>query len=196
MLYRFLSVVVLVAAAGTAALGDAVSYVGRPVYEIIDEFRQAGYPFAYSNALVSDELLVIVEPDSGEPAEIVRQILAPHRLTVRYEAGVYLVIRVAPPEKTAEPVMQVEKPAIESITVSASRYEIGRDVATSRFLIDRRTIQTMPDVGEDPLRAVLSKYLQRNRFSRDRRRGSIYRRLSRALRRSHEWLRIDGIDGG
>ena len=154
MLYRFLSVVVLVAAAGSAALGDAVSYVGRPVSEIIDEFRQAGHPFAYSSALVSDEMLVTIEPESGEPAEIVRQILEPHRLTVRYEAGIYLVIRVAPSDKTPEPVMQVDKPAIETITVSASQYEIGRDVATSRFLIDRRSIQTMPDVGEDPLRAV------------------------------------------
>ena len=154
MLYRFFSVVVLVAAAGSAALGDAVSYVGRPVAEVIDEFRDAGHPFAYSNALVSDDLLVTAEPESGEPAEIVRQILEPHKLTVRYEAGIYLVIRMTPPEKTAEPVMQVEKPPIETITVSASQYEIGRDVATSRFLIDRRTIQTMPDVGEDPLRAV------------------------------------------
>lgn len=154
MLYRLLSVVVLVAAAGTAALGDAVSYVGRPVAEVIDEFRNAGHPFAYSNALVSDDLLVTIEPRSGEPAEVVRQILEPHELTVRYEAGIYLVIRMTPSGEAPEPVMQVEKPPLETITVSASRYEIGRDVATSRFLIDRRTIQTMPDVGEDPLRAV------------------------------------------
>ncbi len=50
--------------------------------------------------------------------------------------------------------MQVEKPEIETITVSASRYEIIRDIAASRFLIDRRSIQTMPDVGEDPIRAT------------------------------------------
>ena len=155
MLYRLLSVVVLVAAAGTAALGDPVAYVGRPVSDVIDEFRDAGHPFAYSSALVSDDMVVESEPESGEPPEIVRQILEPYQLTVRYEAGIYLVIRMAPPEqKVAEPVMQVEKPPIESITVSASRYEIGRDVAASRFLIDRRTIQTMPDVGEDPMRAV------------------------------------------
>jgi outer membrane receptor protein involved in Fe transport len=155
MLYRLLSVVVLVAAAGSAALGDAVPYVGRPVAEVIDEFRDAGHPFAYSNALVSDDLLVIAEPEADEPAEIVRQILEPHNLTVLFEAGIYLVIRMTPSaQEAAEPVVQVEKPPIETITVSASRYEIGRDVATSRFLIDRRTIQTMPDVGEDPMRAV------------------------------------------
>jgi hypothetical protein len=144
MFYRLLSVVVLVAAAGSAALGDAVPYVGRPVAEVIDEFRDAGHPFAYSSALVSDDLLVTIEPEAGEPAEMVRQILEPHELTVRYEAGIYLVIRITPTEQeAAEPVMQVEKPPIETITVSASRYEIGRDVATSRILIDRRTIQTM-----------------------------------------------------
>ena len=36
--------------------------------------------------------------------------------------------------------------------MSASRYEISRDIASSRFQLDRRSIQTMPDVGEDPLR--------------------------------------------
>ena len=50
-------------------------------------------------------------------AEIVRQILEPHALTVRYEAGIYLVIRMTPPKKTAEPVMRIRKPPIENITV-------------------------------------------------------------------------------
>ncbi len=46
------------------------------------------------------------------------------------------------------------KPQIENITVSASRYEILRDISTSRFNIDRDAIETMPDIGEDPLRAA------------------------------------------
>lgn len=148
---------ILSAAATTATLGDALSFVGRPVAEIIDGFRAAGHPFAYSNALVPDELLVTVEPDAREPAEIVRQILEPHSLTVRYEAGIYLVVRVQPEDQAAQPTgtdSRVQRPEVETITVSASRYEIGRDIASSRFRLDRRTIQTMPDVGEDPLRAA------------------------------------------
>ena len=157
MLQRLFSVVILVTAAGTAAYGDAAPYLGRPVADVIDEFRDAGHPFAYSNALVTDDLIVSIEPREGEPAEIVRQILEPHQLTVRHEAGVYLVIPVKPaaePVEPEKPVTRVKKPEIETITVSASRYEIGRDVASSRFLLDRRTIQTLPDVGEDPLRAT------------------------------------------
>jgi len=46
------------------------------------------------------------------------------------------------------------RPEIETIAVSASRYEILRDVAPSQFSIDQRTIQTMPDIGDDPLRVV------------------------------------------
>lgn len=46
------------------------------------------------------------------------------------------------------------RPEIETIAVSASRYEILRDVAPSQFSIDQRTIETMPDLGDDPLRAV------------------------------------------
>jgi outer membrane receptor protein involved in Fe transport len=149
--------VILVAAATAAAHGDAWSYVGRSVAEVIDGFRAAGHPFAYSDALVPDNLLVTIEPDASEPPEIVRQILEPHSLTVRYEAGVYLVIRIQPADQPAQPVetsSRANRPEVETITVSASRYEIGRDISSSRFRLDRRTIQTLPDVGEDPLRAA------------------------------------------
>ena len=38
------------------------------------------------------------------------------------------------------------------ITVSASRYHLSRELANSLFYIDQRTIQNMPDLGEDPVR--------------------------------------------
>jgi len=68
-------------------------YSGRAVVEVIDEFRDAGEPFAYSTNLVGSELVVVEEPEAGEPIEIVRQILRPHGLTVEERAGVYLVMR-------------------------------------------------------------------------------------------------------
>jgi outer membrane receptor protein involved in Fe transport len=65
------------------------------------------------------------------------------------------VIDVWPGEPNVVPIgLDEEKPEIETIAVSASRYEILRDIATSRFVLDQRTIQNMPDLGEDPIRAV------------------------------------------
>lgn len=50
--------------------------------------------------------------------------------------------------------MEPARPEIETIAVSASRYEIMRDISVSRFSIDQRTIETMPDFGDDPLRVI------------------------------------------
>ncbi|MGI9272572.1 MAG: TonB-dependent receptor plug domain-containing protein, partial [Woeseiaceae bacterium] len=216
----FLSVVV------QAADGDAVSYAGRSIVEVIDEFRDDGYPFAYSSNLVTDDLIVVDEPDSDDPRQIVEQILKPHRLKIEDKAGVLLVVRfdaaggvsgnillvvtnkgserpVENPDITIEPRlngrhqimpgvfeysgvvpgsynfgiaalgydavhriidvwpgetivvsvgMATATPEIETIAVSASRYEILRELAASRFVLDQRTIQNMPDIGEDPIR--------------------------------------------
>jgi len=157
MLGRFIGIVLLTALAMAAARGDAAPYLGRAVGDVIDEFLAAGYRFAYSDALVTDDLRVTVEPQATDPAGIVRQILAPHALTLRYEAGTYLVVRAEPGDAagdTAVPDPTVAPPKVENIVVSASRYEIARDNAVSHFRLDRRTIQTLPDVGEDPLRAT------------------------------------------
>ena len=202
-------------------------YEGRSVADVIDEFRASGEPFAYSTSLVGDNLRVLDEPEPGEPVDIVRQILAPHGLTVRRDSGVFLVVRIRtevsqsgslllvvtmaggePPDTTVsvavEPMLshddlrqgvyeftdvppgryellieaegfssarrvvdvwpgerkyvpvplETAKAELEIISVSASRYEILREIAASSFTLDQRTIQTMPDLGEDPVRIV------------------------------------------
>lgn len=214
--------------AAVAAEETAASYKGRPVSAVIDEFREAGYPFAYSTTLVTGDMLVTVEPDTENPVDLVAQILKPHDLMIHTESGVHLVVRFdtaglpngsvlliittrgddkpldqasvfIEPQISAssrlssgiyqfsevapgryyfnieadgyEPVRRVvdvwpgdttvisvgmddARPEIEMILVSASRYEILRDVSASSFSLDQRTIQNMPDIGEDPMRSV------------------------------------------
>ncbi len=138
--------------------GQVAPYAGRRVVDVIEEFRDAGVDFAYSTYLVHDGLYVASEPEPGTPLEIMRQILAPHALTIRDAKGNYIIIRAPTPQApaaTAAPATPaVAKPNIETVVVAASRYEISRDLTASKFLLDRRTIQNMPDVGEDPMRVV------------------------------------------
>ena len=225
---RILLVILLLPLAAWAQDDTAQPLTGRPVVDVIEEFRDSGLNLAYSTNLVSEDLVIEAEPAAGKPLDVLRQVLRPHGLTIRTEAGVHLVVRfdqnglepgsillivtskvdsqpldrvtvdiapelpnaarlnpgifefsgvppgryqfsievegfdpvrrvidVWPGEPIVVPVrLEEEKPEIETIAVSASRYEILRDVATSRFVLDQRTIQNMPDVGEDPIRAV------------------------------------------
>ena len=203
-------------------------YEGRTVVSVIEDFRSQGWPFAYSTNLVSDDLLVITEPEGSEALDVVREILVPHGLTLRSEEGLWLIVRddasaarlgslliivrdrrdymplddlkidatpdlkrgnlltqgiqqipdvtagtylmtvgatgyqsvkrevrVRPGQNTELKVeLDPARPEIENITVSASRYEISRDISTSRFDIDQTSIETLPDIGDDPLRAT------------------------------------------
>ena len=150
--------VLLITSAVNADDGQAVPYLGRTVANVIDGFRDQGHPFAYSTNLVTSDLRVEAEPVSGTPVEVVRQILAPYGLDVLVEADVYLIVKASSDDvaksagATAAP--KVATPDIETVVVAASRYEISRDIATSQFAIDRRSIQNMPDIGEDPIRAT------------------------------------------
>jgi hypothetical protein len=156
MIRVFLLLILLVSSLAFADDGQAVPYVGRSVANVIDGFRDQGHRFAYSTNLVHDELHVLIEPTPGTPVEIVRQILRPHGLTVRDESGVYLVVKAESEEmpRPAPVAAEPAQPDIETVVVAASRYEISRDISTSTFAIDRRTIQDMPDIGEDPIRVT------------------------------------------
>lgn len=129
--------------------------IGRAVADVIEELRDDGYAIAYSTRLIPPDLVVTIEPESTAPLNALLEILQAHRLTLKADEGIFLVVRM-PGETPAADVVSTEAERtvneIENITVSASRYEISRDIATSQFLIDRRTIQNMPDLGEDPIR--------------------------------------------
>ena len=92
----------MLGAASAAADGPVAPFAGRPVAEVIDEFRAAGIPFAYSTGLVGEDLVVVAEPVAEEPFELVNEILRPHGLTLRTIAGVHLVIRIDRSEATGD----------------------------------------------------------------------------------------------
>jgi outer membrane receptor protein involved in Fe transport len=216
--------------AGTEAQEPATTaaMVGRPISAIIDELRRGGLPFAYSTSVLRPELTVVREPESEDPLELVREILEPHGLTLRWSAGLYLVIRADPPQAattTGSAILTVrdaatgamlaapssENPstglsverladgrlllsgeaerrygitlaapgfepvrhslslsahrsdvtvalspfaAQQDLVVTASRYEILRELVSSPLFIDQRTLQQQPDLGDDPLRAL------------------------------------------
>jgi len=151
--------VLLLTVASPVAVGQlapgAQTNIGRAVVDVIEELRAGGYEIAYSSRLVPPELEVTLEPTSTEPLAALAEILQAHRLTLKFDAGILLVVRMPTEESTSPPLVQQSQRArdeLETITVSASRYEISRDIASSQFVIDNRTIQNMPDVGEDPVR--------------------------------------------
>lgn len=138
--------------------GQAAPYAGRKIVEVIDEFRAQGQPFVYSTNVVTDDLYVVFEPEHGTPLEIVQQILRPHGLTIQTDSSVHIVIREpsgpvrrTPPDSNSEEQADSE---IENVVVAASRYAVSRDLSPSRFRFDQRSIQSMPDVGEDPIRII------------------------------------------
>ena len=160
-LQRYIALaLLLLSVVAAAADGPAVPYVGRSVAEVIDEFRDGGMEFAYSTNLVTSDLVVQAEPSAIEPLEIVKEILGPHGLTIRTDSGVHLVVRASSVRRRSgvdrerQSESSPDGGAMESVIVSASRYSISRDIAASKSSFDQRTIQNLPDIGEDPIRAA------------------------------------------
>ena len=74
---------------------ETQAYAGRPVHEVLDELRARGAPLVYSTSLVPPTLLVEREPESAEPLEVAREILAEHGLAIERSGGSWLVVRGA-----------------------------------------------------------------------------------------------------
>jgi hypothetical protein len=81
----------------TATAGERGPYKGRPVHEVLDEFRTQGIPLVYSTNLVPDSMRVLDEPASySNEMDILDAILDPHGLALREVDGFFLVVRQTP----------------------------------------------------------------------------------------------------
>ncbi len=147
----------LVLAASPAPAAEPVDApVGRPVSEVIDEWRRQGVPFAYSTELVDERVVVVAVPRATEPAAMVAELLEPWGLALYDVEGLLVVGRATATPVSPPPVSGLgdAEPALPEVTVSASRYEILRELLEAPSFISQRTIQQLPLLGEDPLRAV------------------------------------------
>lgn len=234
---RGLVALVVAAWATGSALGQGVAAppvsvaVGRPIALVVDDLRAAGIPLAYGTGLLPRSLTVRSMPAAREPLAMLREILAPHGLALRFVEGLYLVVRadetstaaaatngsVTIAVRDAETGALVAAPTVEGassgltvdplrdgrlrvtglarrrygitvraegfvpqrvsvaiaaepreldvalaplpvvipeIIVTASRYQLVRDLVTAPFYVDQRAIQQQPDFGDDPLRAL------------------------------------------
>jgi len=88
-----LAVASLLVAPALKAQDDApAAYKGRTVSSVIDELREQGAKFAYSTNLLKSDFVVITEPRSSDPLELVSEILEPYRLTLRQDGELNRVV--------------------------------------------------------------------------------------------------------
>jgi len=155
-IYFFASVSFSVA---TAADGGhrSVAMVGTPIADVVDEFRKRGYKFAYSTSLLTDEVVVQDPPAADSPIEIVSEILRPYKLTVDRLEGVWVIHEAseidAHDDGAISGIIDSTPPLVE-LTVSASRYQILRNIVVPGAFIDQEQFEKMPVLGDDPIRAA------------------------------------------
>ncbi|HEX5048058.1 MAG TPA: TonB-dependent receptor [Gammaproteobacteria bacterium] len=221
---------ILAAAALSAHAQDGRAYRGRPVAAVLDELRAAGLAVVYSTNLLPSNLLVEAEPSSTEPLALAREILRPHALELREQAGIWLVVRGEPataptpapakvsvtvraadggavagvtvhldppngpsaaaadgraslanlaagrhvlvvraagflPERvtlnlavgetqTAEVELVPAAPRLEELTVTASRYDLIKEIQPSSSFFTREDIESLSELGDDTMRVA------------------------------------------
>ena len=138
--------------APAVAAGDALR--GLSLEEAIRHLKSRGLLVIYSSDLVGTDLRVLAEPESREPATMLREILLPHGLDVAVAPdGRLMVVRgetaAAPPiEAPAGP------KALREIVVTASRYQFEYQAVPGARELTARQLELLPEIAEDPVRSV------------------------------------------
>ena len=132
----------------------AESYLGLSLQEAIQILEGQGLSVLYSSALVAPDMVIETEPDSATPTEILAEILQPHGLTVSPGPNGALLIVRAEGTARSDDGQPVNEPSIEELLVNASSYQFVRGVSSSVATLSVANLEVLPDLGDDPLRAV------------------------------------------
>ena len=141
--------------AGTA---EAASYRGLPLGDALEQLRAGGLELLYSSDLVKPWMRIDREPRAIEPRALLAEILTPHGITFADGPGGTLVLtreRQGAPRTAAPGAPHRPAPApLDAVVVSASHYQFGDQPAFSPAVMSAARLETLPDIGEDPLLAV------------------------------------------
>lgn len=151
----------------TAALAS-VAVLAQPPLEglsletAIETLERAGLRVFYSSAVVQPTMRVLEQPTGRDARDWLRELLAPHGLTLAPGPRNSVLIVKAPtptpvpavPRAHDDPDPPARPPPIEEIVVAASRYELARPAVGEPFRLAGTDLEALPDLGDDSLRAV------------------------------------------
>lgn len=155
--------------ASSLAVADEDS-VGQSLDAALRIFEREGFQLYYSSDLVRPWMRIETAPTATDPVAALAQILEPHGLKLRRGLNdSWLIVRAprpqaAPARNVAE--SQDERAVdnrqgrdqallpVEEIIVAASRYEIRRAQTTPSWRISDFSLENLPNMGDDTLRAT------------------------------------------
>ncbi len=134
--------------------------LGMRLQDALALLRADGLTLAYSSDLISPGMRIDYLPDTSDPVELLRTLLAPWQLELREAPdGALLIVRAAvkspPPATRAAARTYYPRPARpDELVVNASRYRFQRGIGPSFAGLGAAALQTEPEIGDDPLRAL------------------------------------------
>jgi outer membrane receptor protein involved in Fe transport len=141
-----------------AAAAEAAALRGLPIENVLEEMRAGGVEILYSSDLVKPWMRVEREPRAIEPRARLTEILAPHGIAVADGPGdTLMLVREAPRAPRHATPGSTVAPAptpTEAVVVSASHYLFGQETAFPPTVLSSAELESLPDIGEDPVRAV------------------------------------------
>ncbi|HEX9208598.1 MAG TPA: TonB-dependent receptor [Steroidobacteraceae bacterium] len=146
----------LVLAAVPAVVAAAGAYVGRSLDSALHELAESGhFQLVYTSELVPADAIVHREPGTGQPLDVVAQLLAPLGLELqRVDARTYAIVRpgvpVGPPPTGTPPAVE----PLNEVIVTASRYSLASDLPDVHAFLTQGDVEGLPRLAEDPLKAV------------------------------------------
>ncbi len=147
----------LALAAGGLRAAEAPHFSGRPLIEVLEEFRAQGLLVVYSTDVVRADVRVRVEPVPAQPEIMLAEILVSVGLGLERRGDILLVVPgkpQTPPTAQAVPMAVPERPKLENVVVHASRYAVVERSPNSYTLLGDSDIDQLVGTGREPLRAI------------------------------------------
>lgn len=155
----FKAAIVLLLSIGQVAL--AAGFIGRRVSDVLDQLRSEGLTFIYNTDIVSETLIISVEPRAVSGTALAVEILRPHGLVLTEVAPrMFAVIRAAPPaapaaSRSPRTVASMDAAGpVEEVVVQTSRYALASDITGSHAFLDQVQVTNLPRLGDETLQAV------------------------------------------
>ncbi len=129
------------------------AWQGRPVSEYLENLIGEGHQIIFSSDVVTDQLLIQREPESGDPIAALRAVLEAHALLLeRGPANTWLVQQ----GDTALPIEPVARPApdvsLPEIVVTSSLHRLQYVQTQTQSYLDREMTTRVPTTGDEVVR--------------------------------------------